>query len=112
MKNKFFSISTRYGTLISILGKHLAFNVWGNCLAPALCFKSERMNVRGAANPINCFSLTYRSKNHTETSFYFRTDFNFHWSINWNSAHLARQFGRFFETDFGGYHQWRGHIDL
>ncbi len=30
----------------------------------------------------------------------------------WNSAHLARWFGKFHDTDFGGYHQWCGHLDL
>jgi len=84
-----------------LLGVFFAHNVFGNCFSPAVClktiprYKQKSLSVEPAAR----FILTFRF-NGAETRIYFN-GIRF-W---WNSAHLARRFGNFYDTDFGGYSQ-------
>lgn len=77
----------------------------GNCFSPAIVL--ERKGRCQDARPAQ-FVLTLRTRWGYETTFYWNGRFRF-W---WNSAHLARWFGKHVDTDFGGYHQWRGHIAM
>lgn len=93
--------------LTQIFGLHAAFvplrGFIGNCFSPAIVVE-HRSNQRGQHAQ---WTLTLRTSR-TETTVYWdgRLDF---WC---NSAHLARWFGKFHDTDFGGYHEWCGHLDL
>lgn len=92
-------------------------NPFGNCFAPALC-----LNVHEGGGKRHVYQykgksttgytakaiVTMRSGSMAETRIYWRGGFRF----DWNSAHLARWFGTFHDTDFGGYWQWRKHLDL
>lgn len=52
-------------------------------------------------------SLLYRSPGGAETIFWLRHQWHL---IDWNSEQLARRFGQYIETDFGGYQQYSGRL--
>ena len=85
---------------------------WGNCFSPAICLDVNKnfkpFNYKGKVRYPALLTLTLRSSHSLETTIHWRGGFRF----NWNSAHLARRFGQFVDTDFGGYNQWRGHMDM
>jgi hypothetical protein len=76
----------------------------GNCIYPAviLCIPEHK----GAT------TLTIRTRYSRETTFYFGRRYDFDTNKRellprfwWNSDHLAFHFGKFVDTDFGGFHQ-------
>jgi len=93
--------------LIHLFGIHFGYaglgQFIGNCFSPAIVVE-HHSNQRGQHAQ---WTLTLRTSR-TEPIVYWdgRLDF---WC---NSAHLARWFGEFHDTDFGGYHEWCGHLDL
>lgn len=85
---------------------YLGWGDLGNCFSPAIV-----VNVRPGRWKIQKWArviVTIRTNSFRETTFYWNGSFRF-W---WNSDHLARWFGDFVDTDFGGYYVWRGHMDL
>ena len=111
--NKLFSYSSgNHGKFLEVFGLTLALNPWGNCFSPAVCLAINKnfkpFNYQGKVCYPALLTLTLRSSHSLETTIYWRGGFRF----DWNSAHLARRFGQFVDTDFGGYNQWRGHMDI
>ena len=111
--NKLFSYSSgNHGKFLEVFGLTLALNPWGNCFSPAVCLAINKnfkpFNYQGKICYPALLTLTLRSSHSLETTIYWRGGFRF----DWNSAHLARRFGQFVDTDFGGYNQWRGHMDM
>lgn len=113
MNGKLFSYdSGKGGKFLKIFGLTLALNPWGNCFSPAICldntnFKAKPFNWHGKVCHPSRLQLVFRS-NFLDTTIHWRGGLRF----DWNSAHLARRFGTFVDSDFGGYFQWRGHMDL
>jgi len=113
VNNKFFSYSSgNHGKFLKVFGLTLALNPWGNCFSPAICLatnlKAKPFNFKGKLSHPAKLTLTFRSSISLETTIYWRGGLRF----DWNSAHLARRFGTFVVTDFGGYSRWHGHVDL
>lgn len=82
-------------------GHVLQFN-WNGIRFPKTLPSGTRLSPSWA-------TMTYRSPSHLETTWHLR------WQpllVDMNSAHLARRFGRFHDTDFGGYYRWGKHMDL
>jgi hypothetical protein len=108
--NKFFSIksSKNLGTLVRVCGLYFAFNVWGNCFSPAVCINTRFSKLKSKAAKI---ILTLRFGG-LETRIYWRGWF----CVDWNSAHVARKFGKVIELDHGicwTYKGWLGnHQDI
>ena len=104
--------SGKGGKFLKIFGLTLALNPWGNCFSPAICLATnwnrKLFTFEGKTCHPSRLTLTIRTQHSQETTFYWRGGLRF----DWNSGHLARRFGQFVDTDFGGYHQWRGHADL
>lgn len=96
--------SGQHGKFLTVLGLTFAHNPWGNCFSPAVCLATSLNRKAPAAKAV----LTLRTAGCIETTIYWRGGLQF----DWNSGHLARRFGTFTDTDFGGITQWRGHIDL
>jgi hypothetical protein len=115
MKNKLFSYqSNNFGKFLKVCGMTFALNPWGNCFSPALCMETPMLKphmfkgiMRHGARVI----LTLRFKG-AETKIYWRGALR----VDWQSGHIARRFGKFVDTDFGGVFQYKGilgsHIDL
>ena len=98
--NKFFSYeSGKFGKFLRIGKFTVAINPWGNCFSPALIVDTRIIGVA---------SITLRTKSQLETTVFIRSLLKW----DWNSGHLARNFGSFVDTDFGGYYRWNRHIDL
>lgn len=107
----------RNGTFLTVCGLTLALNPFGNCFSPAICLNAhkgggKRHVYQYKGQPTVGYTakaiLTLRSNISLETRVYWRGGLRF----DWNSGHLARWFGKFHDTDFGGYCQWRNHMDL
>jgi hypothetical protein len=110
--------SDKLGTFLRLGQLWLAHNPWGNCFAPAIILDTTGLKTK----PWTCkkgvkrypakATLVIRTRGHAETAIYWRGWFRF----DWNSAHVARRFGAFIDTDFGGVMQYKGilgsHIDL
>jgi hypothetical protein len=94
-----------------LLGLHFALNPWGNCFSPAMVLTTNSRWQKFVHEGKTCYpakvTLTLRWK-HMETVIYWRGALRF----SWNSAHLARRFGKATEQDFGTVYQWGRHIDL
>ena len=113
--NKFSYRSDRNGTLVRVFGLWFALNTWGNCFSPAVCLNTPMMkswvDKKGVTHHAARWILTLRWAG-AETKFYWRGALRF----SWDSAHVARRFGKFVDTDFGGAFQYKGwlghHVDL
>lgn len=91
----------------SFLGERLLviFGWHGNCTRGHVF----HFQWNGFSRRVAWGTLTYRSPRHRETTIYVGPCWHLFW---FNSAHLARWFGKFHDTDFGGYWRWRGHMDM
>jgi hypothetical protein len=98
--------------LTKFLGVYWALNVFGNCFSPVVVLdwkgKQKPIQIQGKTCYPARAILVLRTHTSLETTIYWRGGLRF----DWNSAHLARRFGEFHDTDFGGYHQWGHHMDL
>lgn len=86
-------------TRFRVLGLWFIFGWHGNCIWP--CVHFERNGKWG-------FMVTLRTRSQLETRVYASASKG----LWWNSGHLARRFGKFIDTDFGGVYQWGNHCDL
>jgi len=100
-----------------LFGMHFAWNVFGNCFSPALVLDTNKSQPWTDKDGVTRYpakvTLTLRTRFSLETKFYWRGGLRF----DFNSGHLARRFGRFIDTDFGGVYQLESrvlgnHIDL
>jgi len=113
---KLFSFtSSRNGTFVKVFGIHFALNPWGNCFSPAVCLNTPMLasrEFRGKMVHGARWILTFRTAASTETRIYWRGGFRF----DWNSAHIARRFGKAIEAEHGycwQYQGWMGaHVDV
>lgn len=88
-------------TLLRFFGLHLAINVFGNCFKPAICFnfhgKLQPFTMKGRVCYPSRLTITLRDSRFVETVIHWRGGLRF----DWNSAHIARKFGKLQELDFG-----------
>lgn len=96
-----------------VFGVHIAIGRWfGNCFSPALVLewhgRSKLMSYFHLGKPVKAraawATLTIRTSFSCETRIYWRG----WWRFDCNSQHIARRWGKFRDTDFGGYWTYSG----
>jgi hypothetical protein len=114
MKKLFSYQSSRNGTLFRVFGLWFALNPWGNCFSPAVCLNTPMLKSsvwNGIWRHGARWILTVRFAG-AETKFYWRGALRF----DWDSAHIARRFGKPIEAPHGTcwqYSGWLGcHMDV
>ena len=109
--NKFFSLvrGGRNGNLVRVCGVWFGLNVWGNCFSPAVCLETPMLKShesRGKMRHGARWILILRWDG-AETKIYWRGALR----VDWDSAHIARRFGKAVEAPHGTcwhYEGWLG----
>lgn len=88
---------------VKFLGIHWGIGrYFGNCFTPAVVLEVSKSKWLGKQAKL---VLTFRTKTHRETRFYFALSRR---PIRWHSDHIAARFGKPVEAPFGTFMQYRG----